>query len=265
MARIPITSWPTTGKVWIDPKKELEYDIQQGAIATEYAQSSILCYQRNLVNLAIEQFNARKIDSLLGCDYYEFVFKGKRIGIIQSGIGSPMAALILERLIVRGVKQVINAGIAGSLQYEGILPGDLVLCTKAIRNEGTSYHYQKPSKYSYPDKMLLREIEDVLKKERIPYHKGPTVTIDAPYQFIVKEALRLRKEGVLVSEMEASAIFAVAKFRKISAAALFLISDLATKNFEWIPQFHSRQVVSGFEKLFKVCVETLARCERGCT
>lgn len=145
MAKIPITSWTTTGKVWIDPKKELEYDIQQGASTTKYSQSSILCYQNNLVNLAIERFNAKKIDRLLGCDYYEFVYKGKRIGIIKSGIGSPMATLMLERLIVRGVKRIINAGIAGSPQYEYIHPGDLILCTRAIRNEGTSYHYQKPS------------------------------------------------------------------------------------------------------------------------
>jgi len=259
MAKIPITSWTTRGKVWIEPEKELEYDIQQGSPVLEYAESSIICYQRKLVNLAIEQFNARKVDGFLGCDYYEFSHKGKRIGIIRSGIGSPMAAVILERLIVRGIKRVINAGTAGTLQHEGIGTGDLVLCTKAVRNEGTSYHYQKPSKYSYPDKLLLKEIEDVLKEEKMAYHKGPTISIDAPYQFTVKEALRLREEGVLTSEMEASAVFAIAKFRKISAAALFIVSDLATKNFEWNPQFHSKELINGYERLFKVCTETLTR------
>ena len=259
MTKIPLTSWTTTGKVWIEPKRELEYSIQQGASVTKCSQSVIICYQRNLVNLAIEQFDARKIGSYIGCDYHDFVFEGKQIGIIQSGIGSPMATLILEGLIARGVKRIINAGTAGALQYKKILHGDLILCTKAIRNEGTSYHYRKPSKYSYPDEMLLKEIEDILRKEKIPYHKGPSITIDAPYQITVKEALRLRKEGVLTSEMEASAVFAVAKFRKISAAALFLVSDSATENFEWNPQFHSKQVISGFEKLLKVCVETLAR------
>ncbi|MFB0523055.1 MAG: nucleoside phosphorylase [Candidatus Bathyarchaeia archaeon] len=258
MAKIPITSWTTKGTVWIDPEKELEYDIQQGASARGYSESSVLCYQKDLVKIAIEEFSANKTGNHLGCDYYEFACRDKQIGIVQSGIGSPMAVLILERLIVRGVKRIINAGMAGALQYEGMLPGDLVLCTKAVRNEGTSYHYLEPSRYSYPDKSLVKKIEDVLKKERIPYHKGPTITIDAPYQFTVQEAIRLREEGVLTSEMEASAIFAVAKFRRISAAALFLISDLATENFEWNPQFHSSEVRKGFERLFKVCAETLA-------
>jgi uridine phosphorylase len=93
----------------------------------------------------------------------------------------------------------------------------------------------------------------------MPYHKGPTISIDGPYQFSIKEAKRLRRENVITSNMEASAIFAVAKFRKISAASLFVISDLATKNFEWPPQFHSSQVKRGFKRLFKVCAETLAR------
>jgi len=259
MGRIPITSWTREGRVWIDPRKVFERVRQQGVSFTKYSASCILCYQRNLVDLAIERYEAAKIDTVGGCDYYEFDFKGKRIGIIKSGIGSPMAAQILEDLIARGAKRVISTGIAGTLQHEGILAGDIVLCTKAVRNEGTSYHYQKPSKYSYPDRVLLKEIEGALKKEKMRYHKGPTITIDAPYQFTVREALRLRKEGVLTSEMEAAAIFAVAKFRQISAASLFLISDLATEDFEWNPQFDSTEVLSGYERLFRVCTETLAR------
>src|SRR3972149_5973600 len=114
-AKIPITSWTTRGKVWIDPREELEYDIRHGTSAERYSQSCILCFQRDLVSLAIEHSDAKKADRLLGCNYYEFIFKGKRIGIIQSGIGAPMAALILERLIVRGVDRVVSTGIRGSL------------------------------------------------------------------------------------------------------------------------------------------------------
>jgi len=258
MSIAPIVSWTTKGKVWIDPKRELEYDIQQGAPARRYPTSAIICYQEPLIRLAIKRFHARRADRLLGSDFYEFVHRGTRIGIIRSGVGAPMAALILEWLIVRGVKRVINAGIAGSLQYKGINPGDLVLCTKAVRNEGTSYHYQRPSKYSYPSKSILKRIESVLREQDIPYHKGPTISIDGPYQYTIKECMRLRKERVLTSDMEASAIFAVAKFREVKAAAIFTISDLATKDFEWNPQFHSEGLTIGFGNLFKVCVEALA-------
>jgi uridine phosphorylase len=115
-----------------------------------------MCFQNDLVNLAVEQCHAKKADSLLGRIYYEFVFKGKRIGIIQSGIGAPMATLILERLIVRGVERVISTGIAGALRNEGIDPGDLVLCTKAVRNEGTSYHLPEAVKVFLPRQAISK-------------------------------------------------------------------------------------------------------------
>jgi len=256
---IPIISWTTKGRVWIDPKRELDYDIRQGSPLKRYPTSAIMCYQGDMIKLAIGRFHARKVDGFLGSDFYEIVHKGKRIGIIRSGVGAPVAALILERLIVRGVKRVISAGIAGSLQYEGIRPGDLVLCTRAIRNEGTSYHYQRPSKYSYPSKSIIKRIECTLKDDGIPYHKGPTISIDGPYQYTIKECMRLRKEGVLTSDMEASAVFAVAKFRKVKAASIFTISDLATKDFEWNPQFHSKELKIGYRNLLRICVDALAR------
>jgi len=255
-AGVPIVSWTTKGKVWIDPKRELE---RQGAPLRRYTTSAIMCYQEDMIKLAIERLHARKVDGFLGSDFYEIVHKGKRIGIIRSGVGAPVAALILEQLIVRGVKRVISAGIAGSLQYEGIRPGDLVLCTRAVRNEGTSYHYQRPSKYSYPSKSISKLIESTLREDEIPYRKGPTISIDGPYQYTIKECMRLRKEGVLTSDMEASAVFAVAKFRKVKAASIFTISDLATKDFEWNPQFHSKKLKMGYRNLLKVCVEALAR------
>jgi len=172
-----------------------------------------------------------------------------------------VAALILESLIVRGIKYFLNVGTAGSLQYENVQPGDIVLCTKAVRNDGTSYHYLEPSKYSLPDKELTAQIEKVLKKQEISYKMGPTISIDAPYRWTLSKALQLRREGVLTSDMEASTVFAVSKFRKAKAAAIFAISDLATEDFKWEPKFHTDELKKGMEKLFKICVETFASVE----
>ena len=188
----------------------------------------------------------------------EFSKNSKKIGIICSGIGAPMAVLILERLIVRGVKNLLSIGIAGTLQCKNIKVGDLVLCTKAIRCEGTSYFYLPPSKFSYPDKKLLKIVETVLKEEGIPYHKGASISIDAPYRLTIEECKKLRKEGILTSENEASAIFAVSKFRGVRSAAIFVVSDLATKDFKWKPKFHSKKLVEGQKNLLKVAVKALA-------
>jgi len=59
--------------------------------------------------------------------------------------------------------------------------------------------------------------------------------------------------------MEASAVFAVAKFRKVKAASIFIVSDLATKDFGWNPQFHSKGLKIAFRNLLEVCVEALKK------
>lgn len=256
---IPIIFWKREGRCWIEPEEELEYELKYRiSKKRKYPKNCILCYQPELIKLARKKYKARKTDALLGCDFYELKKNSKKIGIICSGIGAPMAVLILERLIARGVKNLLSIGIAGSLKYE-LKVGELVLCTKAMRCEGTSYFYLPPSKFAYPDEKLLKTVEKVLKEEKIPYHKGPSVTIDAPYRITIEECKRLRKEGIITSEGEASAIFAVSKFRGIRSAAIFVISDLATKDFKWKPQFHSKELEEGQKNLLKVAIKALVK------
>lgn len=62
-------------------------------------------------------------------------------------------------------------------------------------------------------------------------------------------------EGVLTVEMEASAIFAVAKYRKVQAGAIFTISDYLAE-LEWKPKFHLAE--KHLKKLFNVVKQILS-------
>ena len=254
---VPILTWDLEGKVWIDPTEALEYERKKrGSPKRAFPKCCVICYQKHFVDLAIKKFHAQPIEYLFYSDLYNLSYKKCLIGIIQSGIGAPMAALIVEWLIARGVKYILNIGTAGCLQYDNFNPGDIVLCTKALRNEGTSYYYLRPSKFVFPDEELTAQMESILKKQRRPYRKGPTITIDAPYRFSISQAKELRKEGILTSEMEAAAVFAVCKFRRISSAAAFVISDLATENFEWEPRFYANELKKGMDNLFTISLDT---------
>ncbi|RLG16814.1 hypothetical protein DRN63_03800 [Nanoarchaeota archaeon] len=254
-----LVSWNRRGRCWIEPWVEFEYQKSRREIPLgEFPNKCILCYQDYILKLMKRRLKWRRLEKLLGdIVLYEASYKGKRIGIVCSWIGGPVAALILERLIQRGIKYVLNIGIAGCLKDEGIGVGDVVLCSKALRGDGTSHYYLKPSKWVYPSRELTKKVEEVLKNLRLKYFKGPSITIDAPYRFTINEAKKLRNE-VLTSEMEAATVFAVSKFRKVKAAAIFTISDLATPDFKWVPMFHSRKVKHGLEKLFKISLETFS-------
>ncbi len=215
----------------------------------------IFCYSNRLLKGAVKDFKGREV-KWPGTSFYIFRKNKKRIGLVGNfGIGAPVAVALLEELIAFGVNNFISIGEAGTLQ-PNLNVGDIVLCTKALRDEGCSYHYLPPSKYAFPDKKLTSELEKTLKEMNIPFVKGPTWTIDTPYRETKAEVEKYKKEGVLTVEMEASALFAVGKVRKVKVASLFTISDHLGE-LSWEPKFHL--TTPSLLKIFEVALVTLSR------
>jgi len=100
-----------------------------------------------------------------------------------------------------------------------------VICTKAIRDEGTSHHYQKLSLFAYPSLPLTITLFNALSKNGINAVKGITLTTDAVYMESMEEIEEFRSRGVLTVEMGAASLFAVSKRRSVQSAAIFSILD----------------------------------------
>ena len=215
----------------------------------------IFCYQHSLMKYILEKHQTTNIK-----DYYFGLHlldeTGGRVGILGNfGIGAPAAAAFLDELIALGVKKFITIGSAGSLQ-KNIKAGDLVICDKAIRDEGTSYHYLRASKYAGASPKLVANIKKALADHKLRYTVGTTWTIDAPYRETIDEVKRYQKEGVATVEMEVSALFAVAKCRKVDMGALLTISD-SLADLKWAPKFHSKRTTKGLETIYKVALSAL--------
>ena len=75
-------------------------------------------------------------------------------------MGAAAAAQLLDWLISYGVREIISAGSCGVLTPfdEGTF---LVPC-KALRDEGTSYHYAPPSRYMEISEPARRAIEQTI-------------------------------------------------------------------------------------------------------
>ncbi|MGC8710431.1 MAG: nucleoside phosphorylase [Candidatus Micrarchaeia archaeon] len=157
-----------------------------------------------------------------------YEFDGNRL-LVYLAMGAPLTAVVAEELIAIGVKEFLIMGTAGSLRND-LKIGSIVVCTKALRDEGVSHHYLPNGKYVEPSKDLTKRIEKILKKKKVNFAKGATWTIDAPYAETVQEVERYSREGISTVEMEAATLFAVAKRRKVKAAALFTISDILDKD-----------------------------------
>lgn len=180
------------------------------------------------------------------------IIKIGKIGVVKmGGIGAPHVTTVFEEIIALGGKQFVNIGTAGGLQHTGIF-----LCNKAVRDEGTSYHYAPHGKYSYPDKSLTMKLGKFIEKYNLEFTSAPTWTIDAPYRETKKEIAHYKKEGVVTVEMEASALFTVAAVRKVKIAAAFVVSDVLGE--KWDPKFHKMDVKKTLNKLVEVGIKCLS-------
>jgi len=167
------------------------------------------------------------------------------LGLARLPIGAPAAAIAVEELAARGTELFIGVGTAGAID-ERLAAGDLVVCSAALRDEGTSYHYAPPGPFAVPDSGLTARLRAALPGAVY----GSSWTTDAPYRETAEEVAKYRAEGIVTVEMEASCLFTVASAVGVPAAAAFTVSDVLHGE-TWAPHFGSADVLSGLWTLFE--------------
>jgi hypothetical protein len=83
-------------------------------------------------------------------DLYEFALAGKPAGIIGRVVGAPFAVLVAEELFACGCRVLISITSAGQIDAAGSTPYFVVI-GRALRDEGTSYHYARPAAFAEAD------------------------------------------------------------------------------------------------------------------
>jgi uridine phosphorylase len=138
-----------------------------------------------------------------------FMHEGNEYGIIGRVVGAPFAVLVAEELFASGCQFLISITSAGQIISMGH-PPYVVLIEKALRDEGTSYHYQPPSPYSYLHPFLRDIICSAWNHSHVPLYAGASWTTDAPFRETEEMIAVCRKESILAVEMEAAALYALA-------------------------------------------------------
>ncbi|MCK5738119.1 nucleoside phosphorylase [bacterium] len=212
----------------------------------------IVCYQPVLFNYVQKKLPLRPFFS------HAYFVEGTagNIGVFHSGgIGAPDIVSNLELLIAAGVRNIVTVGSAGSLQ--AALPvGGFFAGENAIRDEGTSHHYLESKKMVAASSELTQLLRDTAGKDPEEIPVGTVWTTDAPFRETRNEIEQYQSENVLGVDMEAAAVFALAEYRQVSAAALFCISDVLVIE-KWVPCFHFKVVKRGLTQLFDISFEAL--------
>lgn len=197
-----------------------------------------------------------------GSSLQDYPYKGRLMENISSDgnfiilklpPGSAFTAAVAEEIHALGVEEMIVLGTAGSISRTAPI-GSLILCERALRDEGVSYHYIPPSLYSYPSKKLTLSLKEKVSSCLGGIFFGPTWTTDAVYMETRFEIETYSKMGILTVEMEASALFAVGRRRGFHTAAVFAVSDeLFGDNWSGIVNdLESMHKLSEIAKIFSV-------------
>lgn len=147
--------------------------------------------------------------------------------IVNFGIGSPNAALIMDLLIARQPKGVLFLGKCGGLKKAAEI-GRFILPIGAIRGEGTSNDYMPPEVPALPSFKLHKFVSQKLhaNKDARDYRTGVVFTTNRRlWEHDEKFLARLRNVGAIAIDMETATIFICGHKNHIARGALLLVSD----------------------------------------
>lgn len=154
---------------------------------------------------------------------YITTYKGEEIVLCQAPVGAAAAAQILDWLIGYGVSQIISAGSCGSL--EAFPESTFLVPKKALRDEGTSYHYAPPSRFIEINEQARRAIEETVLEHGMKYQEVITWSTDGFFRETKEKVAYRKSEGCSVVEMECSALAAVSAFRGATWGMILYTAD----------------------------------------
>jgi uridine phosphorylase len=210
----------------------------------------VLCFFQDVLHDLVNSGDLVEINHLMSeigpNPIYVYQEDGPSVTVIHPGVGAPLAAGILEELIALGVTRFIVCGGCGVLNRE-IAVGHPVILYSAVRDEGTSYHYIPPSREVDPHQRAVQALITVFKEAGLEYTLGKAWTTDAFYRETKGKRQARLAEGCTVVEMEAAALFAVAKFREVMLGEVVYGGDMVVPegwdHRDWVKRYGDRRLL----------------------
>ena len=153
-----------------------------------------------------------------------FTLGGIVMGIVGCAVGAPFAVLVAEELFASGCRMLISVTSAGQITPAGS-PPYFVIIDRALRDEGTSYHYAAPSEYAEADPHLVEMAVEALKTRGLRAVVGASWTTDAPFRETREAIESARLKGVLAVEMEAAALYSFARSAGVQVLCLAHVTN----------------------------------------
>ena len=153
-----------------------------------------------------------------------FDLAGRDVGVVGCAVGAPFAVLVAEQLAESGCELVISVTSAGRVGTEA--RSGFMLIERAVRDEGTSYHYLAPGLDAVLAPNLAAALAGGFRDLDVPVFAGTSWTTDAPFRETQSALDEHAAAGVVCVEMEAAALYAYAQS---SGTAVVCIAHLTNE------------------------------------
>ena len=201
----------------------LEFDTEKTAVINpthenlnlRFPKKCVYAFLGEYIDIYAGKTGAKKVSAFVSATkhypVYITEYKGEEIVLCQAPVGAAPSAQILDWLIGYGVRDIISAGSCGSL--EKFPESTFLVPNKALRDEGTSYHYVSPSRFIGISEKARYAIKETILEHGMKYREVITWSTDGFYRETKEKVAYRKSEGCSVVEMECSALAAVSAFR----------------------------------------------------
>ncbi len=221
----------------------------------EFTEYVLLTNFNNYVELFAEWFDV----PVLGRDGTMINASANGITIINFGMGSPNAAIIMDILSAIEPKAVLFLGKCGGLRDKNKI-GDYILPSAAIRGEGTSNDYFPPEIPALPAFSLQRAVSSNIRDFGKDYWTGTVYTTNRRvWEHDIKFRDYLRATRAMAIDMETATLFSVGFSKSIPLGALLLVSDMPLQADGIKTSESDKKVTSNFvEEHLKIGIKSLS-------
>lgn len=160
-----------------------------------------------------------------------FSLGGQEVGIIGRVVGSSFAVLVAEELFASGCRLLVSLTSAGQIVPSGP-PPYFVIIDRALRDEGTSYHYAPPSEFADADIQLIATASKAMSGLEQRCVVGSSWTTDAPFRETAEAIEAARAKNILAVEMEAAALYAFARAAGVRLLCLAHVTNTMGRSGE---------------------------------
>lgn len=208
---------------------------QVESVIPNFPKVGVTCFSKRLIDKIVDIYKPEQIGLISNSNakvpVYKINYNGTDIAFFMSMVGAPACTVAYEEVLAMGLEKLVMFGTCGVLD-KNIEDLAIIIPNKAIRDEGTSYHYLEASAEISVNDKYKEDFIQLLNEHNYSYVEGKTWTTDAPYRETKDKVIKRKEQGCVCVEMECASMSAVAKFRNKDFFEFFYAADVVDSS-QW--------------------------------